>query len=114
MEIAGILDEAGFEVVGPVGSVGQALELLGRFGCDLAVLDINLGRETAEPIARELSASGTPYVTISGYARDQLPDAFRSAPLIAKLLRPRQLVNELRKFEIQNQKNTRSVDMSWE
>ena len=97
MEIAAILSDAGFTVIGPVGSVAQALALIERLGCEAAVLDINLGKETAEPIARVLSARATPFVTISGYSREQQPAAFRNAPLVSKPVRPELLVAEIRK-----------------
>jgi CheY-like chemotaxis protein len=51
LEIEENLREAGFEVVGPAARASQALELLNKFGCDAAVLDINLGTETSEPVA---------------------------------------------------------------
>jgi PAS domain S-box-containing protein len=97
MEIVAILSDAGFTVVGPAGSVAQALAVIERSGCEAAVLDINLGKETAEPIARVLSARATPFVTISGYSREQQPAAFRNAPLVSKPVRPERLVAEIRK-----------------
>jgi DNA-binding response OmpR family regulator len=51
------LASAGYDVVGPVGSVRKALKLEPR--CDVAVLDVNLGGETSEPVARKLRASGS-------------------------------------------------------
>jgi Response regulator receiver domain len=51
MEIAQVLDAAGFHVAGPVDSTSAALELLRHERCDAAVLDINLGGETSEAIA---------------------------------------------------------------
>ena len=97
IEIEAILSDAGFTVVGPVGSVAHALALIERSGCEAAVLDINLGDDTAEPIARVLSARATPFVTISGYSREQQPAAFRNAPLVSKPVRPELLVAEIRK-----------------
>ena len=61
------------------------------------MLDINLGDDTAEPIAHVLSARATPFVTISGYSREQQPAAFRNAPLVSKPVRPELLVAEIRK-----------------
>ena len=97
MEIAAILSDAGFTVVGPVGSVAKALALIEGSGCEAAVLDINLGDDTSEAIARVLSASATPFITISGYSREQQPAAFRNAPLVSKPVRPERLVAEIRK-----------------
>ena len=54
IDIADQLTEAGFLVVGPAPSVAKALKLIEDVGCDVAVLDVNLRDETAEPVAREL------------------------------------------------------------
>ena len=97
LEIAAILSDAGYTVVGPVGSVAQALALIERSACEAAVIDITLGDDTAEPIARVLSARATPFVTISGYSREQLPATFKNAPLVSKPVRPELLIAEMRK-----------------
>jgi DNA-binding response OmpR family regulator len=96
MEIAQILCDAGFEVVGPAGKVDQALQLLSDFGCDAAVLDIRLGGETSEPIARMLAGRSTPFVLVSGYAEGRLPRGFENAALLTKPLRSELLVEHLR------------------
>jgi CheY-like chemotaxis protein len=97
IEIAQVLNGAGFDVVGPVRSVCAALELLERSGCDAAVLDINLGTETSEPVALALRKHGTPFVTMSGYARDQYPPAYKGGLALTKPVRPELLIAELRK-----------------
>ena len=63
-EISRILDDAGFQVVGPAGRVEKAFHLLNDVGCDAAVLDMQLDGETSELIARVLAARGTPFVTV--------------------------------------------------
>jgi PAS domain S-box-containing protein len=90
-EIAAMLEEAGLEVIGPASGVREALSLLEHEGCDAAVLDVNLGNQTSEPIAQELIRRGTPFVLVSGYSRTQLPGFFRSAPFIHKPLQPAEL-----------------------
>jgi PAS domain S-box-containing protein len=95
MEIAHVLRAADFEVVGPARAVAQALSLVEEIGCDVAVLDINLRGETSEPVARELLAKGTRFVTLSGYSRAQHPPIFNDAPALAKPLRPALLVAEI-------------------
>jgi len=86
MDIADTLSEAGFKVIGPAGTVAQALRLIAEVGCDAAVLDINLGAETSEPIAQELTRTATPFIALSGYAPEQQPAIMRNAPLLGKLL----------------------------
>ena len=95
MDIAHTLAEAGYDVIGPAGSVAEALSLIARSGCDAAVLDINLGAETAEPVARELIRRGTPYIATSGYTREQQPEIMRLAPLLGKPVKPGLLIAEI-------------------
>lgn len=85
-EIASALRQAGMEVIGPAGSVRQALALLEDGGCDAAVLDVNMRGETTEPVARRLRASKIRFATISGYNKDQLPPAFGPEPHLVKPL----------------------------
>jgi PAS domain S-box-containing protein len=97
LELTSELESANFQVIGPAGSVARALALIDDQSlCDGAVLDVNLGHETSEPIALRLIASGTPFVTISGYAADQMPAVFRASALVTKPLRPGRLVQVLK------------------
>ena len=99
MEIASVLADAGFDVLGPAASVRAAFRCLAETsGCDAAVLDINLGAENSEPIARKLAASGIPFIAVSGYSREQLPAIFTGAPFASKPLDHGQLLDELRKM----------------
>ena len=93
LDISRQLTDAGFQVIGPAISVAKALGLIGDRGCDIAVLDVNLGnKETSEPIAHELRARGTPFIVLSGYAREQHPPGLRGAPVLAKPTSPSELV----------------------
>ena len=94
-EIAEILKQGGFRAVGPACSVAQALELLKANGCDAAVLDINLGKETSEAVAMVLTQLNTPFVTVSGYSKAQKPAVFADAPALTKPVRPDRLIHEV-------------------
>jgi DNA-binding response OmpR family regulator len=78
--------------------VAGALSLLDRGGCDVAVLDINLGHETSEPVAIELTRRRTPFVTLSGYSRTQQGSSFDGAPALAKPLKPELLIATISRF----------------
>jgi CheY-like chemotaxis protein len=84
LDIAQQLTDCGFDVVGPATSVAKALALIAEGGCDVAVLDVNLGDETAEPIAHGLRARGTPFVVLTGYSSEQLQSGFGGAPVLSK------------------------------
>ena len=95
IDIADQLTHAGFEVVGPAPSVAKALKLIVDVGCDVAVLDVNLRDETAEPIARELRSRRTPVLFLSAVSRDDLPFGFHQEVLLPKPARPAVLVAAL-------------------
>ena len=97
LEIAQILREGGFSALGPARCVAQALELLKVEDCDAAVLDINLGKETSELVAIELTQLGTPFITVSGYSAAQKPSVFNGAPALSKPVRPDMLIREIRR-----------------
>jgi hypothetical protein len=83
-------------VLGPAASVCAALSYLEQSSaCDAAVLDINLGSETSEPIARKLLDAGIPFIAISGYSREQLPSIFDGERFRAKPLNYAQLLDDL-------------------
>ena len=106
LDIGQILQDAGFDIVGPANSAAQALDLIRRDGCEAAVLDVNLGCETSERVALELKERGRPFVALSGYSREQHPPAFSGAPAFTKPLKPELLVRELRRLlETESRKN---------
>jgi len=111
MEIAAVLSEAGYEVLGPAASVQEAFRYLElNSGCDAALLDINLGSETSEPIAQKLAESGTAFIAISGYSREQLPAIFAGRRFLPKPLDHAQLLDELRRLARQDVRSPADVD----
>jgi two-component system, response regulator PdtaR len=65
LEIKGALSAAGFKVLGPAGSVDQALDLLHERRPDAAVLDFDLAGDRVTPVALQLKVLGVPYVLAS-------------------------------------------------
>lgn len=80
------LRELGCRVVGPAPSVQAAMNLLDRETCDAAILDINLGTETAEPVAAALAARHTPFFFVTGYSSPRLLGSIYESH--ARLLKP--------------------------
>jgi CRP-like cAMP-binding protein/ActR/RegA family two-component response regulator len=68
------LEKAGAIVLGPVPSVKQALELLGKEpNVDGAVLDINLAGEKVFPVADALTARKIRFLFATGYSASDVP-----------------------------------------
>jgi DNA-binding response OmpR family regulator len=94
--IAESLAEAGYEVVGPATSVAKALKLINDPGCDIVILDVNLGTEHSEPVALALKARDIPFVVLSGNSREFLPPGFAGAPSMSKPVEASTLLKTLR------------------
>ncbi|UWU24695.1 response regulator (plasmid) [Rhizobium sp. CB3060] len=72
MELREALIEGGFRVLGPVGSVEDALDLLQDERPDAAVLDVNLDDEKVTPVAILLKSLGVPFVLASACEKSEL------------------------------------------
>ena len=84
-DLSRALQERGASVIGPAGSVEDALELLQTEPrIDGAVLDINLRGECAYPIADALRARGVPFVFATGYDAWAIPEIYAGVPRLEK------------------------------
>jgi DNA-binding NarL/FixJ family response regulator len=96
IDIASVLEDFGYQVVGPAGTAAAALSLLAREGCDAAILDIRLGQETSQDVALELAHGGIPFVILSAYSPKEA-NFPSDAPALAKPLQPQKLLAELQR-----------------
>lgn len=77
--------EQGASVLGPVGTMDDALVLLeSGEPVDVAVLDVNLGGEPVFPLADRLIDRDVPFVFTSGYDASAFPERYRSMPMCLK------------------------------
>jgi len=67
MELELLLQQHGWQVLGPAATVAGALRLLASARPDVALLDVNLRGEMVTPVAEELRAQGVPFVLASAY-----------------------------------------------
>jgi signal transduction histidine kinase/CheY-like chemotaxis protein len=92
LDITGILTDAGAALVNAVGSAREALEIIESKSWDAALLDGNLHGQPVDEIAAALTRRRIPFVFITGYGREGLPQGFRSAVVLSKPFRPQQLI----------------------
>ncbi|MBP0495433.1 hypothetical protein [Roseomonas indoligenes] len=82
------LEEAGFQVLGPVPTVDGALRLIEASAADgginAAVLDFNLGGTAVTPVAKALTAIRVPFLYMTGYSAEYLSDRGDQALLLEK------------------------------
>jgi CheY-like chemotaxis protein len=94
-----MLADLGCAVVGPAGSVNQALAMIDAGeAIDVAVLDVNLNGQTSYPVADALAARGVPFVFSTGYDKDRLLEDYRTFPVLQKPYHQSELGDTLAKL----------------
>jgi CheY-like chemotaxis protein len=73
----------------------RAIEYVHREVFDGALLDINLGGETAYPIAEVLNEYAIPFIFITGYSTTQVDAACRDRPILEKPIALEQLEHHM-------------------
>jgi CheY-like chemotaxis protein len=78
------LADAGCIVIGPAGTVAEAKRLIDEAPFDGALLDVELTGESVDEVAAMLAGMNAPFAFVTGSAQEDLPAAFRDAPILAK------------------------------
>lgn len=79
-----MLENQGCEVIGPVGTLREALDLARRAELSGAMLDVSLGQDDSYPVAEVLDGRNIPFAFVTGHAASSLPDAFCGRPHFTK------------------------------
>jgi CheY-like chemotaxis protein len=97
--IAAVLEnalvEGGCSVVGPVATLGRALETIENTTIDAALLDIKINGRDTYPVADVLAGRGIPFVFVSGFTRKDLPVRYRHCAHITKPFEPSAIMTAL-------------------
>lgn len=71
LDMEGVMEDAGYDIIGPVASVPEALKLIQDADTpDVALLDFYVTGGTSEFVARELAKQGVPFMFLTGNADD--------------------------------------------
>jgi two-component sensor histidine kinase/CheY-like chemotaxis protein len=99
LELEQAVRALGCEVVGPAGSPGVALEAIRKSAPDLAILDVNLGGQSSDRVARALRALDIPFIYCTGYAEpsERMEDGLE-AEIIGKPIDSRALADAFRRL----------------
>ena len=92
MALEMVLADAGYDVVGPIGRMEQALETAAQENVDFALLDVNVRGEEVFPVANILADRGVPFTFLTGYDRSSLPAALAEAQILSKPFKARELL----------------------
>lgn len=94
--IEDMLRDLGCETVCHAAGSRQALHLIDRHSFGIAVLDVNLGQDSIEPVADRLQAAEIPFVFSTGYGRSGLPARFSGYLVLQKPFVIEDLIRALR------------------
>jgi CheY-like chemotaxis protein len=84
-EIVTALEASGAQVVGPAGSLQEAMALVaGGTPLDAAILDVNLLGELVFPVADSLTQKNIPFIFATGYDAEAIPERHRGVVRIEK------------------------------
>ena len=90
--LSDLLRRHGCHVYGPVFTIRDAIEIMGREALDGALLDYKVQDGLTLTIVDRLRRDGIPFVIVTGYQRDHLPAELRKAPYLAKPVLPYVLI----------------------
>jgi two-component SAPR family response regulator len=96
LQILGILNDLGCEVLGPVSRLDAALKLAQEESFDAAILDVTIRGGQIFPVAELLLTRGVPFVIASGYGEMALPEALRAQHRLRKPFTQSQLEDAVR------------------
>jgi PAS domain S-box-containing protein len=98
LDIVAALKDAGAEVFGPVGNAADALLLIGETVLDGALLDGNLHGKPVGDVAAALVRRKVPFLFVTGYGRDALPEGFGNVGILSKPFSREQLLEAVAQF----------------
>lgn len=93
MMVEQVLTEFGLCVVGPYGTISDALQAVRESPVDAAILDINVGGQSVYPVVDFLAARGVPTAFISGYGAESVDRRYGHIPLMQKPIDRQVLLN---------------------
>jgi CheY-like chemotaxis protein len=98
MEIEDVIEALGYEMVGPVAQLDEALVIAQAGHFDCAILDVNIRGGNTYVIADLLLGRGCPFVMATGYSKWSIPAHLASQKRLTKPYGSRQLEIELREM----------------
>jgi CheY-like chemotaxis protein len=84
MLLEDMLVELGYEIAGGAGNLAEASELATKAEFEVAILDVNLDGKKIFPVADIIAGRGLPFVFVTGYGEDSLPNPYRGRPALQK------------------------------
>jgi DNA-binding response OmpR family regulator len=90
-----VLQDLGFETVGPFANLQESLKVAKNESFDAAILDMNLRGESVYPLADLLTAQKVPFIFVTGYSKTGVESRFAGISIVEKPASPEALQNAL-------------------
>ena len=84
MALEDTLLDFGMSVAGIARTLRDAERMARECVFDVALLDVNIGHDTIDPVAEAVAARGLPFVFTTGHGRAGLPEAYRDRAIVEK------------------------------
>jgi len=94
MMMEDLLTDLGVDVIGPYGTLAEAMIAARAEDFDAAILDVNLDGGTVYPLATLLIERDVPFAFVTGYEPSTIDPRFRGVPVLQKPVE-RQTLSEL-------------------
>jgi two-component sensor histidine kinase len=78
------LTELGYQPLGPIADLAEALAVAESAEIRGAILDVNLGKERTYPVADILAARSIPFIFVTGYNPADVERRFAAVPILEK------------------------------
>jgi DNA-binding response OmpR family regulator len=98
MDVERLLGDVGYRVIGPATTPSHALRIIEADRPDLAVVDLNLGREMIFPLLDVLADRAIPFVFVTGHSIEMVPAQHRHRPFLQKPYEPAALLRMVRQI----------------
>jgi response regulator RpfG family c-di-GMP phosphodiesterase len=83
-DLARILKLGGYSVIGPAGSVAEALVQIMHQDIDAAVLNTKVGQELTSPVLDVLASARVPFLLVSSHPKALIPIRHRNRPYVSR------------------------------
>ena len=100
LDLVNTLEKAGANVPPPVGTEKDALARIEREKFDAVLLDGNLRGRGVDAIASLLTRRNIPFIFVTGYGQEGLPEAFRHVICLSKPFSGNQLLEAIAELEL--------------
>ena len=84
MLLEDMLQDLGFEVVGPAARLKAAVAFADTEALDGAILDVNVAGEPIYPVVEALARRGVPFLFSTGYGSAGIDALYRDRPVLQK------------------------------